>query len=64
MCRKTTLKNNESTWLKTGVDNFDVPIGGYDSAQKADLVDLYILDKLSRKVDPIQLGLYCDDGIL
>ena len=36
---------------------------GYDSAQIADLGGLYILDTLSRIVDPIQLGLYPDDGI-
>ena len=46
------------------MDNFDVPVGGYDSAQIADLVGLYILDTLSRIVDPIQLDLYHDDGIL
>ena len=27
-CRKTVLKNNRSTWVKSGSDNFDVPIGG------------------------------------
>ena len=26
--RKTVLKNNGSTWVKTGPDNFDVPTGG------------------------------------
>ena len=31
-CRKTILKNNEFTWVKTGLDNFDLPMGGYDSA--------------------------------
>ena len=40
--RKTVLKNNDSTRIKTGLDNFDVPMGGYDSAQIADLVGLYI----------------------
>ena len=39
-------------------------MGGYDSAQIADLVGLYILDTLNRIDDPIQLGLYHDDGIL
>ena len=62
--RKTVLKNNESLWVKTGLDNFDVPMGRYDSAEIADLVGLYILDTLSRIVDPIQLGLYHNDGIL
>ena len=42
-CRKTVIKNNESTWVKSGLDNFDVPMGvGYDSSQIADLVGLYI----------------------
>ena len=27
-CRKTVLKNNRSTWVKSGSDNFDVPMGG------------------------------------
>ncbi len=37
-CRKTVLKNNDSTWVKNGLENFDVPMGGYDSSQIADLV--------------------------
>ena len=35
---KTILKNYESMWVKTGLDNFFVPMGGYNSAQIADLV--------------------------
>ena len=27
-CRKTVLKNNDSIWIKTGLDNFDVPMSG------------------------------------
>ena len=57
-CRKTVFKNNDSTWIKTGLDNFDVPLGGYDSAQIADLVGLYILYTISRIVDLIQIGQY------
>ena len=57
-------KNNESTWIKTGLDNLDVPMGGYGSAQIADLVALYILNTLCRIVDTIQNGLYYNDGIL
>ena len=40
--RKTVLKNNGSTWVKSGSDNFDVPMGSYNSSQIADLVGLYI----------------------
>ena len=57
-CRKTVLKNNDSTWVKNGLDNFDVPMGGYDSSQIADLVGLYILDILTRIISPQQVGLY------
>ena len=41
-----------------------VPMGGFDSAQIADLVGLYILNTLNKIVDPKQIGLYYDDGIL
>ena len=63
-CRKTVLKNNDSTWVKNGLDNFDVPMGGYDSSQIADLVGLYILDILTRIISPQEVGLYRDDGLL
>ena len=57
-CRKTVLKNNGSTWLKRGSDNFDIPMGGgYDSTQIADLVGLYILYTLRRIMNPVQIGL-------
>ena len=26
-CRKKVIKNNESTWVKSGLDNFDVSMG-------------------------------------
>ena len=55
--RKTVLKNKRSTWVKSGSDNFDVPMGGYDSLQIADFVGLYILDILRRIVSPEQMGL-------
>ena len=57
-CRKTVLKNNGSTWVKSGSDNFDVPMRGYDSSQIADVVGLYILDILSRIISPEQMALY------
>ena len=44
--------------------NFDVPMGGYDSPQIADLVGLYILHVLNRIINSAQVGLYRDDGIL
>lgn len=46
--KKLLLTLNNSTWIKCHYDNFDVPMGAYDSAQIADLVGIYILDILSR----------------
>ena len=63
-CRKTVLGNNGTTWIKSGPVNFDVPIGGYDSSQIADLVSLYILHILNRIISSEQLGLYRDHGIM
>ena len=57
-CRKTVLKNNESTWVKSSLDNFDFPMGGYDSSQIADLVGLYTLNILTGIISPEQLCLY------
>ena len=63
-CRKTVIKNNDSTWVKNGLENFDVPMGGYDSSQIADLVGLYILNMLTRIISHQQAGLYHDDGLI
>ena len=63
-CRKTVFKKNDSTRIKNGLNNFDVTMAGYGSAQIADLVGLYISNILSGIVDPIQIGLYHNDGIL
>ena len=63
-CRKTVIKNNDSTWVKNGLENFDVPMGGYDSSQIADLVGLYISNMLTRIISPQQSGLYHDEGLL
>ena len=46
------------------MDNFDVPMGEYNSTQIADLVGLYILNSHYRIVGLIQIGLYSDDCIL
>ena len=63
-CRKSILSDNRRTWVKSHVDNFDVPLGAYDSAQVADLIGICILDTLCRIVNLEQVGLYRDDGII
>ena len=64
-CRKGILFNEGQGWIKKGLStNFDVPMGGLDSAQVADFVGIYILDALSRVFDPTLMGLYRDDGLM
>ena len=46
------------------MDNFNVPMGAYDSAQVADLREIHILDTLSRIVDFEQIWFYWDDRIM
>ena len=46
------------------VDNFDVPIGAYDSAQIADLIGFHMLDTLGRIVNLKLVSLFWDDGII
>ena len=63
-CRKSILTDNRRTWVKSHVDNFDIPVGAYDSAQVTDLIGIYILDTLGRIFILEQVGLYQDDGII
>ena len=63
-CRKSILSDNRRTWVKSLIDNFDAPMGGYDLAQVADLIEIYILDMLNRIVNLEQMGLYQDDGVI
>ena len=46
------------------MENFDVPMGAYDTAKVADLVGIYILNTLVCIVNLEQMGLYQDGGII
>ena len=62
--RKSVLSDSRRSRVKSHVDNFDVPMGAYDSVQVADLVGIYILDTLGRNFNSEQVGLYRIDGII
>ena len=49
-CKKSFLSDNHRIWVKSHVDNFNVPMGVYNSAQVSDLIGVYILDTLGRIV--------------
>ena len=64
-CRKGIVFHEGQGWIKKGQStNFDVPMGGLDSAQIADFIGIFILDSLSRAFDPTYMGLYRDDGLM
>ena len=39
-------------------------MGSYDGAEICELVGLYILDTLSKKLNKNEMGLYRDDGLI
>ena len=63
-CGKSILSDNRRTWVKSHVDNFDVLVGAYDSAQVADLIGIFILDTLGHIVNLELVAFYWDDGII
>ena len=64
-CRRGILCHNGENWIRKDTpENFDVPMGGRDSAQISDIVGMYILDCLGRVVGQDQVGLYRDDGLM
>ena len=64
--RKSYLFHQGCTWIKNkNGNNFDCPMGSYDSAEVSDLIGLYMLNKLSNHIDVRRSGgQYRDDGLL
>ena len=61
--RKSVLSDSRRSCIKSHVDNFDVPMGAYDSAQVAVLVGISILDTLGLIVNSVQVGLFEMTGL-
>ena len=63
-CRKSLLFIKETAWKKTNTQtSFDVTMGSFDGAEICELIGLYILDKLSKRLGKNNVGLYRDDGL-
>ena len=64
-CRRGILCYEGENWIRKDTEeNFDVPMGGKDSAQISDIIGLYILDCLGRVVTREHVGIYRDDGLM
>ena len=62
-CRKMFLFLEDDVWVKKDNPDFDVSMGGLDSAEVCELVGLYILSQMERLIPREDLGLYRDDGL-
>lgn len=62
--RQSLLFNNDKPWAKrNSSSNFDVTMGSYDGAEVCELIGLYILTKLEKRLNQGSIGLYRDDGL-
>ena len=61
--RKSHVVFGGSHWTKKKSPGFDVPMGGFDSAEICDLVGLFLLSKLEKLNLNVKLGIYKDDGL-
>ena len=62
---KTILYFRDSAWVKKdNSDNFDIPMGSLHGAEACELVGLFLLNALKEIADPMDYGLYRDDGLI
>ena len=61
--RKSLLFNDQQTWIKRDSVLFDVTMGAYDGAEVCELVENYLLYKLSKLYEKKDIGFYRDDGL-
>jgi hypothetical protein len=62
--RETFLFSAKEAYVKKNNPKFDVAMGGHDSAEVCELVGLYLLFGLEKKISHPHLGLYRDDASL
>ena len=62
-CRKSFLFHNGEAWVKKENSDFDVGMGGLDSAEVCELVGLFLLNQMEVVIPQELLGLYRDDGL-
>ena len=62
--RKTLLFESTTPWIKkSGDEDFDVPMGCFDSAEICELVGTYIQSKSTNITNKEEVGLYRDDSL-
>ena len=61
--RKSLLFDKDNVRVKKDNPEFHMTIGSYDGAELCELVDLYLLDLLTKESGKQNIGLYSDDGL-
>ena len=61
--RRSFLVKDGVFWAKKENPDFDVAMGGYDSAEVCDLVGLFLLSEIKKLKLNADFGLYKDDGL-
>ena len=60
--KNSILINNNEVWTKRSHTMFDVTMGSFDGAESCELVGIYLLDTIKKKISG-NFGLYRDDGL-
>ena len=61
--KKSLLYYNKEPWVQKGERNFDVSWGAYDGAEVCELIGIFMLSLLSKRINKNHVGLYGDDGL-
>ena len=65
--RKSLLFSANEEWVRRKSDGtnelFDVTMGSYDGAEVCELVGLFLLSQIRKKIKDVDIGLYRDDGL-
>ena len=63
LAHKSLLFNKHEIWVKKDNSSFHVTMGSFDGAEICEIVELYLLNKLSNLLGKENVGLYRDDGL-
>ena len=56
--RKPLLFSNEKPWMKREGNRFGVTVGAYGGAKVSELIGIFMLNKISKKYNENDVGLY------
>ena len=61
--RKSLLYYNDEPWVKKGESNFDVSMSVYDGVEICELIAIFMLSLLNKRINRNHIALCRDDGL-